>query len=94
VFRVVRSLVGIGDSQLQRNLPRRTRRYFNSVLPVAKEVVMNTDVVLWYMSSMYHEPHNEDGEYVNNQWKGVALTMWSGFDLRPRNLFDRTPLYP
>ena len=20
--------------------------------------------------------------------------MWSGFDLRPRNLFDRTPFYP
>jgi primary-amine oxidase len=59
-----------------------------------KRPIMNTDVVLWYMSSMHHEPRNEDGEYVSNQWKGVALTMWSGFDLRPRNLFDRTPLYP
>ena len=27
-------------------------------------------------------------------WKGVALLMWGGIDLRPRNLFDRTPLFP
>ena len=25
---------------------------------------------------------------------GVALTSWSGFDLRPRNLFATTPIYP
>ena len=30
----------------------------------------------------------------DDAWEGSALLMWSGFDLRPRNLFDRTPFYP
>ena len=30
----------------------------------------------------------------DDAWEGSALVMWSGFDLAPRNLFDRTPFYP
>ncbi len=30
----------------------------------------------------------------DDAWEGSALVMWSGVDLRPRNLFDRTPFYP
>jgi len=59
-----------------------------------KEPVSNTDIVLWYASSAHHMPRREDGEIVDGAWHGVALTMWGGFDLRPRNLFDRTPFYP
>jgi primary-amine oxidase len=59
---------------------------------------VNTDVVLWYMSSVLHAPRAEDGHIENGgvlkHAKGVALAAWSGFDLRPRNLFLTTPLYP
>ncbi len=58
------------------------------------ESVMNTDVVVWHMSGARHDPRNEDGFFQGNQWNGVALVMWSGIDLRPRNLFARTPLFP
>ena len=58
------------------------------------ESIANTDVVLWCTSSMHHMPRQEDGRYEGGFWKGVALVMWSGFDLRPRNLFDDTPLHP
>lgn len=60
--------------------------------------VVNTDVTLWYMSSVLHAPRSEDGHMENGQVMtragGVALTAWSGFDLRPRNVFPTTPLYP
>ena len=58
------------------------------------ESVTDSDIVLWYISPMHHLPRDEDGEFVGGFWKGSALIMWGGFDLRPRNLFDRTPLYP
>jgi hypothetical protein len=58
------------------------------------EPIMDTDVTLWYMSSNHHLPRDEDFEYAQGiQVPGVALTMWSGFDLHPRNLFDDTPLH-
>ena len=61
--------------------------------------VTDTDVVLWYMSSVLHVPRSEDGHMsaegkVMKGMTGVALTNWSGFDLRPRNLFATTPIYP
>ena len=68
-----------------------------------KETVEETDVVLWVTTSAHHEPRDEDGKgsgrtrrqwYYDDGWEGSALVMWSGFDLRPRNLFDRTPFYP
>ncbi len=67
-----------------------------------EEVVEQTDVVLWTNSAVHHEPRHEDGKPNSgprlwpgdDAWEGSALLMWSGFDLRPRNLFDRTPFYP
>jgi len=56
--------------------------------------VSNADVVLWYRGSVHHHPRDEDGEKVNNVWHGVALIMWTGFMLKPHDLFDRTPFYP
>jgi Cu2+-containing amine oxidase len=60
--------------------------------------VEDTDVVIWYMSAAYHLPRDEDGIFINPRGsaevRGVALTSWSGLELRPRNLFDKSPLYP
>ena len=65
-------------------------------------MVEQTDIVLWCNSAVHHEPRNEDGKPnsgprlwpFDDAWEGSAIVMWSGFDLRPRNLFDRTPFYP
>jgi primary-amine oxidase len=67
-----------------------------------KEVVELADVVLWCNSASHHEPRDEDGKEGagprywpgDDAWLGAATVMWSGFDLRPRNFFDRTPFYP
>ncbi len=56
--------------------------------------VSDTDIVIWYRGSVHHHPRDEDGEMRNEAWHGVALVMWTGFMLKPHNLFDRTPFYP
>jgi Cu2+-containing amine oxidase len=58
------------------------------------ESVMKTDIVIWHISPLHHDPRDEDGYFDGPYWKGVALLMWGGIDLRPRNLFDKTPLFP
>ncbi len=58
------------------------------------ESVMNTDIVVWHISPLHHNPRDEDGFFNGPLWQGVALLMWGGIDLRPRNLFDKTPLFP
>jgi len=67
-----------------------------------EEVIEQTDIVLWCNSASHHEPRHEDGKPGSaprfwpgdDAWEGSAIVMWSGFDLRPRNFFDRTPFYP
>lgn len=52
------------------------------------------NVVLWHSSSGLHTPRTEDGIIggagMNN---GQAIVYWTSFELRPRNLFLRTPIY-
>jgi hypothetical protein len=51
-------------------------------------------VTVWHNSPLLHSIRAEDfGPDGTTNWQGVALTSWSGFTLRPRNLFDSTPLY-
>ena len=57
------------------------------------EIIQSADVVLWHVTSLLHVPRDEDGRIVDGYWSGVALAMWGGFDMRPRNLFDGTPFY-
>jgi primary-amine oxidase len=59
-----------------------------------REPIEDTDVVLWYTASCNHEPRSEDGEDRAGGFDGATHVMWCGFDLRPRNLFDRSPFYP
>ena len=58
------------------------------------------NVSVWYMASYRHQPRAEDGhsdmhgQPINNESiQGAALTAWMGFDLRPRNVFNKTPLF-
>jgi primary-amine oxidase len=73
-----------------------TELFYNEVPDYVSnhETITNTDVVLWHISPVHHLPRNEDGQHQGGLWKGVALLMWGGFDLRPRNLFGETPLHP
>jgi len=93
------------DLWVSRSHPERPLEMLFANLPsIVRDVesVEQTDVVLWYTSSSHHEPRDEDGKgnagrrlwYWDDGWEGSALVMWSGFDLKPRNLFDRTPFYP
>ena len=93
------------DLWVSRSHPERPLELIYGNLPaIVKdgESVEGTDVVLWVTSASHHEPRDEDGKpnagrrlwRWDDGWEGSALVMWSGFDLRPRNLFDRTPFYP
>ena len=93
------------DLWVSRSHPERPMEFIFANLPnIVKdeEVVEQTDIVLWCNSASHHEPRHEDGKPGSaprlwpgdDAWEGSALVMWSGFDLRPRNLFDRTPFYP
>ena len=57
--------------------------------------IMDADVVLWLSTACHHEPRSEDGEMTKDGgFTGATPVAWSGFDLRPRNLWDRSPMYP
>lgn len=58
------------------------------------EPVVNTDVVVWVSTPGHHEPRSEDGEMKGTSFTGVTPIMWCGFDMKPRNLFDKSPYYP
>jgi Cu2+-containing amine oxidase len=77
------------EEQYYVNLPKFVAR---------KRSIADTNVVLWYMSPGYHLPRDEDGVFIGPngqaQIRGVAMTMWCGFELRPRNVFEKSPLYP
>ena len=51
---------------------------------------------VWYSSPGLHVPRGEDfgGDSGTSSRSGLALMNWVEFTLRPRNLFDSTPLYP
>jgi primary-amine oxidase len=49
-------------------------------------------VVLWYVSSVHHEPTDSDNQQGNGNRTGITLMHWSGFDIEPHNMFDYNPL--
>jgi primary-amine oxidase len=51
-----------------------------------KESIEKSDVVLWCASSMPHEPRRQDSD--------ITYAMWTGLEMRPRDLFERAPHYP
>jgi Cu2+-containing amine oxidase len=61
---------------------------------IGPESVVDNDVILWYLASAHHDPHDEDhaSSDTSPEMKGLTLTHWLGFDLVPHNLFDYNPL--
>ena len=54
----------------------------------------NQNVVLWHSSSALHTPRAEDGILKGNSTSnGQATVFWTTFEMRPRNLFLKTPIY-
>ncbi len=72
-------------------------KYFTDLKKEGKEPrkVVATDLVLWYTSSILHDPRTEDGLASKHGEApvGPALVAWSGFELRPRHVFASTPLF-
>jgi hypothetical protein len=59
-----------------------------------KESLEGQPVTIWHNSPGIHVPRGEDfGTDGKTNSAGVAIASWTGFTLRPRNLFDSTPLY-
>jgi primary-amine oxidase len=75
---------------------RKGEIYYPKVQEYVKkgEKIMNADIVLWHSAACHHEPRSEDGEMRNGAFVGCTPVAWSGFDLKPRNVFDRTPHFP
>jgi primary-amine oxidase len=53
-----------------------------------KQSTANQDLVIWYTGSEHHEINSRDED------KDTVPVLWTGFDLVPNNLFNRTPFYP
>ncbi|MGF1579028.1 MAG: hypothetical protein ACFCD0_06660 [Gemmataceae bacterium] len=47
---------------------------------------------LWHSAATLHNPRAEDFGPDGKGNKGAAVVTWAGFVMRPRNLFDSTPL--
>jgi len=62
------------------------------------EPIANEDVVIWLVTSSLHIARDEDGMIIRRQgqnpiFRGAAVTMWSGFDMKPHNVMDNTPFF-
>jgi primary-amine oxidase len=72
-----------------------TELQFKNIITYSNnEPTDNTDIVVWVNAPILHIPRDEDGRIENSYWVGVAIAMWGGFDMKPHNLFERTPFYP
>ncbi len=49
-------------------------------------------IVLWYISSVHHEPTDADNQIGSGGRTGITLIHWAGFDMEPHNMFDYNPL--
>jgi len=57
------------------------------------ELLAGKPIAVWHTSPVAHASRDEDFDVNDNPDGGLALTMWSSFTLKPRNLFASTPLY-
>ena len=53
-----------------------------------RQSTVNEDLVIWYTGSEHHETDSRDEDF------NTVPVLWTGFDLIPQNLFNKTPFYP
>lgn len=76
-------------------VPQLMYRKLGSTYLQTKEDITSRAAVLWHHSSLSHTSRDEDFTQSGYHVTGaVALTAWTGFHMKPRNLFSSTPLYP
>ncbi len=81
------------DFWVTKNDPKQLR-YRDVAKYCNNEDIVDSNIVIWHGSSMFHEPHSEDGVMIDGVWNGATIVSWAGFTLRPNNVFDHTPLFP
>jgi hypothetical protein len=60
-----------------------------------KRSLTGQPTTIWHCTPALHFPRGEDfgAQDGRNSYMGLAITFWTGFYLKPRDLFDATPLY-
>lgn len=78
----------------------RTESGFTDYLDVpryarGRRPLTGSPTTIWLCTPALHVARTEDFgiEAGTNSYRGVAITTWAGFVLKPRDLFDGTPLY-
>jgi hypothetical protein len=78
----------------------RTEPNFTSYIDVPQYAIQRRPLAgypttVWHCTPALHFPRGEDfgSEDGKNSYAGLALTFWTGFYVKPRDLFDSTPLY-
>ncbi len=83
------------DFWVTRKRPEQTKYREVPLYAGRSQSLEKTPVTVWHNSPSLHVPRGEDyGLDGQTSASGAAITTWTGFILRPVNLFDRTPLYP
>ena len=62
---------------------------------INNESIQNTENTVWLVSTLLHTFRDEDGTFAtpSRTFWGTASTMWTGFDMKPHNLFDGAPFF-
>ncbi len=103
----VRNLPAFGDTKAKgaafanydfwvTRTPAQPRPYHDvPALAKGQQPLAGQPATVYYSAPGIHVPRGEDfGADGAANGRGVALTTWIEFTLRPRDLFDSTPLYP
>src|SRR4029450_478939 len=62
-----------------------------------RQETVNEDLVIWYTGSEHHDGCSESGDNEcssRDEDFNTVQILWTGFDLIPNNLFNKTPFYP
>ena len=83
------------DFWVTRKRPEPSKYFEVPLYAQQSRTIDKNPVTIWHNTASLHVPRGEDyGVDGTSNYQGAAITSWTGFALRPVNLFDKTPLYP